>query len=298
MALCRRLLGWRPFQKTALTGLAIALFVLASAWVRGQVHEMKQYRISRNHLRITAPPSWLGDGAIETIKAIPPGSLGISVFQEDLIPAVGGMLSRLPWVSRVVDVKVVFPNEVTFRMILRHPEAYFIKNGWAYLLDREGYVLAATTPHSAASLWERLGIPEIVGFSRRGRAPLLGVRHPRVALLHGAVVASALRRADLVRALRSFKIDVSNVGGRRDRKASEIVLLVRGGSRIEWGRAALSAKLKTPLSQKLKRLKWVLRRDPSLKTLGVVKLQFSEVLGQKRPPKHSPALSPPADREL
>ena len=54
-------------------------------------------------------------------------------------------------------------------------------------------------------------------------------------LLAGIRVAEAvgLKR----KAFRLASIDVSNVGGRRDPRDTEITLLTQGGTRIKWGRA-------------------------------------------------------------
>ena len=91
----------------------------------------------------------------------------------------------------------------------------------------------------------------------------------------GIEVVTVLASADFYDELDVTAIDLSNLGGRRSRTESEIVVWTATRAAITWGRSTAYAKFgELPVADKLKNLEKINGQRPGLRGLHTVRLEF------------------------
>jgi hypothetical protein len=215
----------------------------------------------------------------------PHGSHGarLGLVSADAAEAVRGTIGRSPWVRAVTDLELVYPTaerpgKIRAALTLREPVALVEIGCDCYLTDFDGLRLGE--PYDAeAQAW--FGVPRIVGVRAGYKVPRPGEPWRQRDVVHGIAVARILWRERIQLEFphrRIDAIDVSNVDGRVDRRASEVDL-ISGGRVFEWGRAPYSSGAQVlPLERKLENLRRVLA-DPRFDALRVVSLYTSPMVG-------------------
>jgi cell division septal protein FtsQ len=222
-----------------------------------------------------SPAPWLDRDDLESIRE-DSGLLGrrFSFFTPGLDRIFEEAYESSPWVRRVTGVRLVYPNRVYVALEVRRPVcAVPWRSRGLLLVDENGVRLPGVRSRPPPGLSKPF--PRLLGVTGRPVAPG-EVWSGQVC--EGAAVALDLTGMPeaLKRAVPIAAIDVGNVGGRKDRVESEIVLVTDSGVRIEWGRSRRSplGDLDPPVTDKFLRLEQALRAYPGLRGVGTVKLQY------------------------
>ncbi|RME72349.1 MAG: hypothetical protein D6776_08905 [Planctomycetota bacterium] len=274
-------------QRRVREGCALAVFALAvaaaSVQVRDAVRADVRYRVSKASLAATRPPAGLTRHAVAQLASLPFPGRSFSLYDPRCVPQIVRTYAALPWVRTVRRVQLDFPSRLRFDLQVRRPVAALRHGERTLLLDEDAMVLPAAcyAPNDPAAL----RLPLLEGADLGRRRLIEGRRIASAAIRHGLAVAVALRarRFDALWA-HTVRIDVSNVDGRLDPRKPEIVVTA-GRTRIEWGRSPASDKLQIPVEQKLERLETVLHKDPGLRRLALVRLQFDWLETRPAPPE-------------
>lgn len=271
----------------ALLGTTVYMVILVHRHIYAQTQELPSYRARVEDLRLVHRPTW---SPRETLTVAVPLDASLADrargYGGGLIEEVGLRLARDPWVRRVVQVRRVYPHRIEAQVELRRPLAYVVCGGardpgpgrrGAYV-DDEGVRLP---DFQTGGPWAA-GCVDVEGVDAPPPAPGDAWLHPGV---QGALeVAEVLQRDGVARSLLIARIDVSNIGGRRDPRESEIFLWTASGVPVAWGRPPTSARFGENLVDlKMKHLALALESFPGLQGLERVDLRFDRVVVRPRP---------------
>ncbi|MBI4577142.1 MAG: hypothetical protein HY722_12850 [Planctomycetes bacterium] len=262
----RRAATWHALAALSLAGAAL----YGALWVRGRVEGMEDYRVRFLDLPAGLPAT-CGEALLAEVSALPAGA---STLDPTLVGRVAGLCRALPWVRELRGVRRVLPDRLVCDLVPRLPVAAVDSGDLWSLADADG-VRLPSRQFPRAVPGEDPDVPWIHGLPHGTPPPDDGLAWARRDVLAGLSVAAALREHGAQRLCPIRAIDVSNVGGRLDPTASEIILRAGQDVVLEWGRSAIEAgpgEL-TPAA-KLKNLAWVLARFPGLEGVARVRLQF------------------------
>lgn len=190
---------------------------------------------------------------------------GASLFDPNLVPYVGSQVRGLPWVDELVGVEKVYPDRLRPIIRVRRPVAALKRSqGEAVLVDGDGAALPFG--YYPASIGGE--VPVLTGV-RPGDASAEEVRE-------GVDIVIELVEAGLTGVCEVKEVDLSNIGGRKDPRESEIIIRTARGVTIEWGRSRRSPRAldePTP-AVKMESLKEAMRCYPGLAGIARVRLQF------------------------
>ena len=240
---------------------------LASLRVREQVESWPRFAVDRTQLILGAPPAGLSERVRDDIARLPLPTRP-HAFDHRLVPFVAACLNDLPWVARVHDVRLSPPNQLSFDLAVRAPLAQLDAGADAPLVTRDLAIIPRAYGAHPDLLPRLLGVP---GASR----PLARRR----ALEAGAQVIEALGEL----ALEVERVDLSNLDGRRDPLASEVLLVLRSGLAVEWGRAETSARPHRPAAEKRAALEAFLAGYAALDQVERVSVRWEETVYVLRP---------------
>lgn len=241
-------------------GLALVILIggMVMREARGQAYRLDKYRLAPTSIRFVDLPSWT-EGRYQKVLSDPRiYELSTSIYDPDAEARVREQILRHPFVSRVEEVRVRYPDAVDVRVRLRRPVARVRirvrdrKGAWReedrYLAD-DGSTLPRW-PYRRYLEVKGLRLPEVVGI--RARPPSrFGDRWEdrREQVLEAVAAAEMAQRlaTDSRRRLLVKRIDVSRFPNQGlDRHRGEIELLVHdfggpGGRaprdlRVQWGR--------------------------------------------------------------
>jgi hypothetical protein len=241
-----RLRPWRM----VLVALAVAAVGCAGVYAlhqyRWKIAGQKDYCIRPMDLHLVQTTSWMTPEIAEeirsTMRGLPPQ---VSVMDSDATKAMATCLASSPWVRRVDAVRFNAPRSgdqmggVDIAMSFRRPVAFVEVGegaGARYVsVDREGVRLSRDAS-SEPMLGNRL---LLVISGVKSQPPRQGQVWSDPAVPAGADVANVFQADaahDDATRFKLSRIDVSNLGGLRDRKESEIVIYTKNnGTRILWG---------------------------------------------------------------
>lgn len=182
-------------------------------------------------LELVDRPDWFNSELVHKVHEAAGGSE--FALDETVARAVAEDLETTAW---LYDVKVqTTTRSVQVRAKYRRPVGLIRRSGSTYYIDRDAVVLQYLPI-------EDLAIVEVKGFSARTIPPVGDT-------MAGDDIAAAL---DLLHVLESMdeistpqapllgeiaSIDVSNLGGRRNRRRAHIVLNAKDGTQVNWGAA-------------------------------------------------------------
>ncbi len=212
--------------------------------------------------RVQVAPMW---GAGESTVEMP---VDLSLFDDSVVARVGKSFEANPWVKRVTAVERVFPDRLRVRFEARRPHVALRRPDGVYVVDAEGVVLPgvyASIPASCARTIEVTGVASL--------PPRAGGKWDDADVRAGMELVELVASTATLTALDVRTIDVSNVGGRIDRRRPDTSLVTASGCTIVWGRAPSAAGFGEPTpSEKLELLGTVVREYPKLDGLNYVKI--------------------------
>mgnify|MGYP004412687801 FL=1 len=203
-------------------------------------------------------PDWLSPAAERSINQKAFSSARFSIFDPDLTSKIHQAYENDPWVLRVDRVSKHFPNEVQVKLSLRRPIARVFRANREFLIDRDSMMLERLNRNTAAT-YRRL--PAIIGAP--ASPPKRGVRWKDSGIIAAADIIRTLEREKLLQPLKIRVVDISNFGGRRNPRQSDVVLVRSNRVRILWGRTAGSFG-ELPLQQKLKKIRQLMKEAGDL----------------------------------
>src|SRR5262245_23244707 len=185
-------------------GLAfIVLLVHRAAY--GMLGSQAQYRV-KALAKVQVAPMWAGGESSVEVPA------DLSLFDESMVARVARQFEENPWVKRVTLVERVFPDRVRVRFETRRPHVAVRRAEGLVLMDADGVRLPgvyATAPACARSI-------EIVGTA--GAPPPPGKAWTDADVRAGVELVEFAAATPSLRALGVRAVDVSNAGGRADRR--------------------------------------------------------------------------------
>ena len=211
-------------------------------------------------------PAWMGDYLARQIAAVVPRA-PTSPFDHDLLVTAVDRLRASPWVRDVRQVRRAYGDGPGDTLVVdceyRAPAALVRWRDAYWLVDNDGVKLP--DPFAEAQL------PRVtVGADGRTALRIVtGVRLPPPDVGHklpGGDVAAALDTAKLLFSKPYLDevtgVDVSNFGGRLDRRHPQVVLATRYNTSIWWGRPPLADDffVEVPVAKKLATLAAVVRQ--------------------------------------
>lgn len=256
--------------------IVVSAFLLAfghlSSYVQADVHKMKKFEVPLTELKVSPPPGFLSKQAAIDVQglALPEGGKGFSVFDDRLVPTMAYVLEGLPWVDKVEFMRLEYPGKIRFGLSVLEPTALVkTKSGGTVVVAKDGrrfpkdYLKGLDLEGSPA-------LPLIVG---------LDMRHGgKDTLLSALNFISRLREQKLLEKANIKAIDVSNHKGAKDPKQSEILLINREGSVIEWGRLEDGRRVHLSFATKSMKLQRFLEDGPSMNEVKSLALQWHETV--------------------
>jgi hypothetical protein len=236
------------------------------------------YQINLAPLEVLNKPDWCPDSYFEqTIRTSIQMKGKFSLFDKKLFNYLLEQYNANPWIARVESIEKQFPDNLIVKLEIRRPLAVVEIKKWNnrnfyYLVDHEAVRLPGEY-YTIPSL--SMPLPIIVGV--KNSPPLPGEKWHDPGLSNALSVAGVLKQYQVYARLDISSIDITNIGGRINKKESEIVLFTKNKTRIEWGRSADSNNLFEPSSaEKIKNLYQVLEVSAQLSGIKCVKIQFEQ----------------------
>ncbi len=212
----RRAAASPDVRRLVLLGALGAGVATASEAARARVEAWPRFQVDRGALALTPLPPCLSERARRDLERLPLPPRP-HAFDPQLVPFTAACLAGLPWVKDVDAVRLDGRGRLQFSLVAREPVARIGHGDEA--LTRDG----ALVPLAYAARPEAL--PALEGVAPGGRA------RERALVAANAV----LRELGDLRA-HVTALDLSNLDGRRDPLASEVVLVLAQGPRVDWGR--------------------------------------------------------------
>lgn len=202
------------------------------------VREAPEYQVSRDSLRLVAGPEWMTPAILAELDVTRELPERFSLLDPTIAARVAGAYERCVWVERVESVVKRDPRvagngpPLEVRLKFRRPVAFVQVSG------RDGFYLVDG---------RAVRLPGVYREPKLGEVRLLvimGCREPPPEpgrLWTTPALESGVRVADAVQSRREkfglTTVDVSNFGGRRDPRDTEVALYTENHTRIKWGKA-------------------------------------------------------------
>ncbi|MFH1226389.1 MAG: hypothetical protein V1701_00620 [Planctomycetota bacterium] len=258
-----------------LAGISFLLLLVHRKAYESYSHD-ERFQINMSALQVMANPGWLIGTELEApVKTSLRISVDTSIFDKTIVGKVQRHYENNPWVAGIESIEKRFPNEIIVKLEIRKPlvavEVRRTKSrAYYYLVDSQSVRL----PGEYAKVPELpMTVPIIVGVNTA--PPVAGVRWNDPGLNDALAVASTMESYQIYAKLDVGQIDVTNAGGRRNPKESEITLWTKDKVAIQWGRAPNTGKFgELSVDEKIKNLNYVLSIAPQLKGIKYVKIQY------------------------
>lgn len=260
--------------RLGLTLAVVTILCCCFVILRNYVSQLACYQVDTHTLAPKALPSWAGEGVKRDLALLPGLPDRFSIMAPGICKRIARSFERSPWVAEVTSVRKSYPNRIHVRMKLRRPVAGVLVGRKYYLVDASGRRLTG-----AIDRWSQGSdaLPVILSTTRELPAP--GDIWANEGVVAGAAVAGTLLNSREGLRTRFSAIDVGNVGGRRSRYDSEIVLVTHQGTRVKWGRSPLLVRSPgelTPVEKISKMIQFEKRRGP-LSSYRYVDIRFDNV---------------------
>lgn len=255
----------RDVQRLVAIGVLAGALVGTSKLVKQRVQTWDQFEL-RLGLRADAPPPpGLSAAATRDLAAIVLPD-HVHAFHPGVVPGLAKHLDSLPWVASVEELRLLPPAKLELKLRTHRPLAQLGESGGPLVATG-----GALIPRVYGAHPDRL--PRILGAAsgpERARSLQVGVQ---VLQALGPLVAQV------------EAVDLSNLGGRRDARRSEIVLRLAGGLLVDWGRPepteaegaeSLGLPRRDP-AEKRADLEAFLAGFPQVNSVERVSLRFDEV---------------------
>jgi hypothetical protein len=250
----------------------LVLFGVASLHVRQLVLADARYLMERPSLRLQTPEAALADAARDELEALRGSVEGRSLHDPALVPDLAASLRGLRWVETVERVGAALPATLTFELRTARA-ACRVRVG-------EHVIPVTSTGHPLPPRYLTVApetLPIVEGFLPEAPGQRSDAERLHEALAHALPVILALRTSGLDGRLGLTSVDVSNLDGRSDPLASELLLRTRSGCLVEWGRSPVSLRPHLPLEEKLERLAAFLEAHPDLGAFERIALRWDRL---------------------
>jgi len=233
--------GGRAALKALLVVLALAgagVGVVFGFARLGQVlRDAPEYRISRESLRLVSGPAWMTPAIRAELDVTSSLPTRFSVLDPTIPERVARAYEACVWVERVEsvrvrDVRVAGGPPLEVRLKFRRPVAFVEVGG------RDGYCLVDARGVRLPGTYRepRLGAVRLLVITGCAEPPPAPGR-----VWSAPALEAAVRVAEAVEPRREkfglASVDVSNFGGRRDPRQTEVTLWTVNQTEIKWGRA-------------------------------------------------------------
>jgi len=235
-------LVWR-LLKGSLAALGTAAvgcgFLYTLDVLREDVRVSPGYVMTSESLRLVTYPRWMTPAILAELDVgllDPSFPRRFSLLDEDVCGKIAAAYEKCPWIEKVERIVKrdprVDPDRPPLQVTLR------FRRPLAFVQDRDGFVLMDERSVRLPGVYAepRLGAEKfLVVTGIAAPAPEPGQEWKEPAVQAALQVAAALdeRRE----AFRLATIDMSNFGGRRDPRDTEIAVWTAADTRIKWGRA-------------------------------------------------------------
>ena len=187
-------------------------------------------------------PAWMNDFLVEQIAQIARPTAPSSAFDHKLLENTAELLSHNPWVRKVHSVRRAYTyrpgDTLEIDCEYRAPAALVKWQGFYWLVDENGVRLSERFTEQDVSNIQfgpdghtRIRVIEGV---RHGAPHFAGEQWPGEDLAAGMKMLDYLFDRPYTEQI--LRVDVSNLDGRVDGKAPQIVLKTRFNTQIFWGR--------------------------------------------------------------
>ena len=235
--------GGRAALKALLVVLALAGagvgVVFGLARLGQALRDAPEYRISRESLRLVSGPAWMTPAIRAELDVTSSLPTRFSVLDPTIPERVARAYEACLWVERVEsvrvrDVRVAGPGApgLEVRLTFRRPMAFVEVGG------RDGYCLVDVRGVRLPGTYRepRLGAVRLLVITGCAEPPPAPGR-----VWSAPALEAAVRVAEAVEPRREkfglASVDVSNFGGRRDPRQTEVTLWTVNQTEIKWGRA-------------------------------------------------------------
>ena len=214
-----------------LTGVSVALLagtILYSVW--DYLIHRPEFLVYPSTFQLETPP-WASEKLAREIQNVPGLAEHYSIFERGLTRKIARAYEGSPWVYKVLQIKREFPNKIDMKLILRKPAAVVRKGHKYYLADEDAVRLPQDYylwPHPAIKL-------PMLFQDRLKELPEPGDTWQDRGVRAGVLLAKFLSESRVLDKLKITTIDATNLGQRRRRGDSCLVLLTEGHTRILWG---------------------------------------------------------------
>jgi hypothetical protein len=268
--------------RLGLTLAVVTILCCCFIILRNYVSRLPGYQVHTRTVNCVSLPSWVSAGAKEELADVSDLPEWVSIMDRGLCAGVARSFQKSPWVDRVVSVRRIYPNRLGVELSLRQPVA-------AVGFRRGYYLVDASARRLSGSLRDKpIGRQEVPAVSSQTTIlPGLGEVWPDEGVKAAAAVARALRDSRDALLTRFAAIDVTNVGGARDIHMSDIVLVTKEGTLVQWGRSPLLRNSPGELTAEEKVAKMITfekKRGP-MSGYRYVDVRFDDV--QHGPPLHA-----------
>lgn len=263
----------------ALAGTTLYVVILMHRKIYTEMQVLPAYRVRLEEFQMVQRPVWAPpEGVSIQLPVDAELSQRAQGCETGLVAEVGRRLESNPWIRRVAEVRRVYPDRIEARVELRRPIACVRRGPQAAFVDRDGMRL----PDLRVGAGLPAGCYEVVGVD--GAAPRVGTVWNHLGVRAAIDVIESLNDYRVERVLTVSHIDVSNAGGRRDPRRSEIVCWTAAGVPVAWGRPSHTVQFgENAIDLKMKHLALALEAFPGLRNLEGIDLRFDRVVVRPRP---------------
>jgi len=264
----------RFFTRLFLALVAVSILCCCFVILRNYVARLDCYQVDARTLIPRNLPSWADDSVKRAFTTLPGLPARFSIMESGICERIADAFEKNPWVDEVVAVRKVYPNRIFVEMRLRRPVAGVRVRGKTYLVDAFAHRLTDAQSSEPSGAED----PPIVISSVR-RIPELGKAWAHDGVRAGTAVAEILRLSSERLRTHFAAIDVTNIGGCRNRRQSEIVLITHQGTTVKWGRSPLLVNSPGELTPEQKLTKMILFEEKrgALSDYRYVDIRFDDV---------------------
>ena len=251
----RRAAGWAFTPGRLLAAGLIPLCAATVFWAARRLPDLgdrPRYALTADAVRLDPPPP---RPVPADLAARVLGDEPVSILEDGLAERLAKAFRKHAWVRRVKGVRVSHPAAADVELVYRRPAAAVAVRAGLYPVDAAGVVL----PPADFSRAEADALPRVEGLAG---APFAAPGPAGAAWPDDAVAGAATICEELAAVWDECELAaVRPLAGGRDGDDVQYELLVRGGSRVVWGRAPGSGHPgELTASQKRSRLTGEVRR--------------------------------------
>jgi len=270
-AICCSKFFWKGLSITA--SVLVLVFLLEA--MEKKLATFPEFQLDASRFSIQNKPDWMTPELEDEVLNPVRRQGTCSMFDPELSKRLAAAFGNSPWIRRVSRIEKRFPSTIELAIELRRPVAFVRKNAGYCLISEDLMVL----PVEYYKLPEVVELPEITGI--KSRPPREGSIWKGIEISEAVKLIRVLEEEKLIHELSIEKIDVSNFKGRRDRRASEVVLWTRTRGYIKWGNTPGRDKIfgRSSTREKLYKLNALLEQKPDLKHGGYhyIDVRFDDV---------------------